>query len=97
MRFEGTHPKIVAHHGTANTGSLRLAEADDDNIENDLGQWFKAFLLSRETMNDGLGHKLMTTDWGSAHMDTMDERFGSALDSAMPWDARHNEGFDPWN
>ncbi|RYP80179.1 hypothetical protein DL769_002592 [Monosporascus sp. CRB-8-3] len=97
VRFEGTHPKLVAHHGSSNTASLRLAKEDDDDIENALGHWFTGHLVSRETMDDGLGHKLMITDWGDAHIDLNDQRFGKALDSAMPWDARNNEGFDPWH
>lgn len=97
VRWEGdTHPKLVAHHGGARTGSLRLAKGDDDNIENDFGRWFTCHLQSREKMNDWIGHKLMTTDFGSAHIDLTDEKFPEVLEKYMPKQARA-DGFDAWH
>ncbi|KAF1813981.1 NPP1-domain-containing protein [Eremomyces bilateralis CBS 781.70] len=95
VRFEGNHPKLVYHHGAANTGSFRLAKPEDDKIENHWGVWFKAWLVSREVVRDDIGHALMVHDWGNAHSDMKDERFGGSLNEAMPQDARNN-GFDPW-
>ena len=100
VRFlEDTHPKIVAHHGwgSLGSGSLRKATAADDKIESPWGRWFKSWLLSRETMSNAVTHKLMTADWGCGHLDLKDERFGNALNKSMPWNARNNEHFDPWN
>ncbi|KAF1837717.1 hypothetical protein BDW02DRAFT_595213, partial [Decorospora gaudefroyi] len=92
---ETTHPKLVAHKGLMNTASLRLATAEDDAIENDFGRWQACHLQQRETMDDRLGHILMTTNWGGAHMDLKDERFFCILNREMPRQAKE-DGFDAW-
>ncbi|KAL3459655.1 necrosis inducing protein [Aspergillus heterothallicus] len=94
VRFEGTHPKIVYHLGSGGTHSLRKAEAKDDGIENDMGRWFRAPLVSLEKMPCEFNRQLLNNDWGSAHSDL--SRLGEKLDKWMPWDARNNEKFDPW-
>ena len=96
VRLEGTHPKFVYHRGGVRTSSMRLAEAKDDKIENHWGIWWRAWLVSRETVRDDVGDALLAHDWGSAHPDMKTERFGAALKKAMPWDAENN-GFDPSN
>ncbi|KAL4756890.1 necrosis inducing protein-domain-containing protein [Aspergillus foveolatus] len=94
LRFEGSHPMIVYHLGSSGTHSLRKAEAKDDEIENDTGRWFRAPLVSLEKMPCKFNQKLLNNNWGSAHSDL--SRFGEKLDKWMPWDARNNEHFDPW-
>ncbi|KAL5335047.1 necrosis inducing protein [Aspergillus crustosus] len=98
VRFEGgTHPKIVYHLGGWGTHSLKLAEAKDDgNIENETGGWFAAPLVSLEKLSCDVNRKLLRNDWGSAHMDLPARVFGEKLDKWMPWDARNNEHFDPF-
>ncbi|RYP51922.1 hypothetical protein DL768_002890 [Monosporascus sp. mg162] len=97
VRFEDNHPKIVYHQGGGLTHSFRKAEPDDDAIENILGMWYRALLVSLEWMAGDVKDKLLNNDWGHAHPDLSDDAFARALDKAMPWDARNNEHFDPWN
>ncbi|KAI2791908.1 hypothetical protein POX_b01936 [Penicillium oxalicum] len=94
VRFEGTHAKIVYHLGSGGTHSLRKAEAKDDEIENDMGRWWRAPLVSLEKMPCDFNRKLLNNEWGSAHSDL--NKLGEKLDKWMPWDARNNEKFDPW-
>lgn len=94
IRFEGSHPKIVYHLGSSGTHSMRKAEAKDDKIENDTGRWFRAPLVSLEKMPCEFNRKLLNNNWGSAHSDL--SRLGEKLDKWMPWDARNNEHFNPW-
>ncbi|KAI9147363.1 NLP effector protein 10 [Paramyrothecium foliicola] len=95
VRFEGNRAKIVVHHGSSSSSSMRLAKSGDDDIENHSGHWFLGPLVSYETMDGNLRNILMNHNFGSAHMDLKDARFNGALDAAMPWDARVNEKFDP--
>ncbi|KAJ5691956.1 hypothetical protein N7462_001379 [Penicillium macrosclerotiorum] len=98
VRFaDGTHPKIVYHRGGGLSHSFRKATPEDEAIENDYKSWFKAPLVSLEKMDCGFVRKLLNNNWGSAHPDLTKDRFGKTLDVAMPWDARNNEHFDPWN
>ena len=92
MRWEGNHPKLVSHRGGVNTASLRLAEAHDDNIENDLGIWAACHLQQVGVMNNNLAQKLLGTNWGSAIMDLADGRFQEKLEKYMPQQARQ-DGF----
>ena len=94
IMFEGSHPKIVYHLGSKGTHSMRKAEAKDDKVENDTGRWFRAPLVSLEKMPCEFNRKLLNNDWGSAHSDL--NKLGEKLDKWMPWDARHNEHFNPW-
>lgn len=96
LRWEGNHPKIVYHLGAKGTHSFRRATASDDNVENETGKWHQAPLLSLEMLPCDLNRKLLNHNWGSAHPDLTRDRFGRALDMAMPSDARYNEHFDPW-
>jgi hypothetical protein len=89
---EGTHPKLVYHHGGVRSASLRDATADDDNIENPLGYWFRADLLSRETIDRTIWDRVSDEVWGSAHPD-FGARFTQVLIDNMPEDAR-KDGFD---
>ena len=97
VRFQGDHPKLVYHRGGGATHSFRLAEPADDKIENVTGEWFKATLLDVDRMPGDKREKLLKNDWGHGRMDIADDRFGDALNKAMPWDAKNNEHFDPWN
>ncbi|KAI4616853.1 hypothetical protein J4E83_006434 [Alternaria metachromatica] len=93
VRWEATtHPKLVAHRGGANTASLRLAKAADDNIENDLGIWQACHLQQIGVMDNHLAQKLLNTNWGDAHMDLPDGRFQEQLEKHMPKQARQ-DGF----
>ncbi|KAI4936813.1 uncharacterized protein J4E92_001538 [Alternaria infectoria] len=92
VRWEGYHPKLVAHRGGANTASLRLAKAADDNIENDLGIWQACHLQQIGVMDNGLAQGLLNTNWGNAHMDLPDGRFQEQLEKYMPKQARQ-DGF----
>jgi hypothetical protein len=94
VRAKDTHVKLVYHHGAANSASLRLAEADDDDkIESGVGDWFRAYLISKETTNARLWNTLAYNNWGSAHPDFADPRFGDMLVKYMPEQAR-SEGYD---
>jgi hypothetical protein len=95
-RYDGNHPKFVYHRGGVRTSSMRLAEAKDEKIENHWGIWWRAWLISRESIRDDIAQALLSHDWGSAHPDMRDDRFGAALNGAMPWDAKNN-GFNPWS
>jgi hypothetical protein len=90
--WEGNHPKLVAHHGTAMTGSLRLATDSDKKAENVLGKWVACPLQQRDHMKMSVWNKLVGTNWGGAHMDLKDERFVDMLNKYMPKKARE-EGF----
>jgi hypothetical protein len=92
VRWEGNHPKLVAHHGTAMTGSLRLAKAADDDVENDLGIWAACHLQEIGVMRNDLAQKLLNTNWGNVHMDLADGRFQEQLEKYMPKQARQ-DGF----
>ncbi|KAL4897013.1 necrosis inducing protein-domain-containing protein [Aspergillus ambiguus] len=96
VRFEGTHPKMVYHLGGWGTHSFRKAEAKDEQIENHTGHWFKAPLVSLEKLPCEVNRKLLNNNWGSAQPDLRKDRFGTTLNDWMPWDARHNDKFNPW-
>ena len=83
---------MVAHRGGANTASLRLAKAADDDIENDLEIWQACHLQQIGVMDNGLAQKLLNTNWGNAHMDLPDSRFQEQLEKYMPKQARQ-DGF----
>jgi hypothetical protein len=72
-----------------------LAEASDEPPENRFGRWFIADLVEITYM-EPWSKKLVEHNWGDAHPDQGD-RFGSQLAKFAPWDAIHNEGFDPWS
>jgi hypothetical protein len=90
--WEGNHPKLVAHHGTGSTGSLRLAEGSDKKAENVLGKWFACPLQQREYIKGSVWNALVGTNWVKAHMDLADGRFKDMLEKHMPNKARE-EGF----
>lgn len=92
---EGTHIKTVNHLGGSGTHSLRLATNDDEPPENHWGAWFVAWLVE-VTFMEPWSEMLVKHDWGHAHPDIGD-RFGQMLEEYAPWDATHNEGFDPWS
>ncbi|KAL2853303.1 necrosis inducing protein [Aspergillus pseudoustus] len=95
MQFQdGSHPKIVYHLGGWGTHSLRKAEASDKDVENYTGRWVAAPLVSLEMMECEVNRKLLNNNWGSAHSDL--NQLGSKLEKWMPWDARVNEHFNPW-
>jgi len=81
---------LVAHRGGANTASLRLAKAADDNIENDLRIWQACRLQQIGGMDNGLAQKLLNTNWGDAHMDLLDGRFQERLEKYIPKQARQD-------
>ncbi|KAK0739464.1 necrosis inducing protein [Apiosordaria backusii] len=93
--WEGSHPKFVYHRAWT-THSLRRAKFDE-SPENDTGKWHQAPLISLERMPCDFNRKLLNNDWGSAHSDLKRDRFGGALDKAMPDGARKNEKFDPYS
>lgn len=97
LRFhEGTHIKIVNHIANApwSTHSLRLAKGSDEPPENHWGQWFVAWLVE-VTWMEPWSKMLVEHNWGSAHPDMNGDDFGRKLGEYAPWDAIHNEGFDP--
>lgn len=105
LRFhDGTHVKIVNHLGGSGTHSLRLATGSDEPPENHWGQWFIAWLVE-VTYMEPWSLQLVAHDWGHAHPDFgnwltrpgEDDRFGDVLKDWAPWDAVHNEGFDPYS
>jgi hypothetical protein len=97
LRFhEGTHIKIVNHLGTKGTHSLRLAKDSDEPPENHWGRWFVAWLVELTWM-EPWSKMLVEHNWGSAHPDFNGDDFGRKLEEFAPWDATHNEGFDPWS
>ena len=88
--------KLVNHLGGTGTTSLRLAEPDDDNVENDLGHWEAAWLVDVDSpafQMFGLRDKLLGHDFGEAHLDLIDGRFEQKIIEAMP-DRARAEGFD---
>lgn len=94
--FEGTHVKMVYHLGGWGTHSFRKAAAKDDPVENHTGQWVKSPLVSLEKLNCDIVKKLLNNNWGSAQPDLRKNRFGSSLNDWMPYDARNNEKYNPW-
>ncbi|KAK4202056.1 necrosis inducing protein [Triangularia verruculosa] len=94
--FEGTHPKFVSHRAWT-THSWRRAEKKDEPPENETGRWSQAPLIALEKMPCEFNRKLLNNNWGSAHPDLKRDRFGGALDKAMPHGARYNEKFDPYS
>jgi hypothetical protein len=93
---EGTHIKIVYHLGGWGTHSMRLATNADEPPDNHWGQWFVAWLVELTWM-EPWSKMLVEHDWGSAHPDMNGDDFGRKLSEYAPWDAIHNEGFDPWS
>ena len=108
IRWHGTHPKFVAHHGGALNNSFRKAKkSDDDHLENHYGRWWATWLLSIELMNPVLVPKLTQgpggywgdsarADFGDCYLGgvVVDHKFGDMLNSAMPSQAKGK--FDPW-
>ncbi|KAH7385176.1 necrosis inducing protein-domain-containing protein [Phaeosphaeria sp. MPI-PUGE-AT-0046c] len=90
--WQGSHPKLVAHHGAGHTGSLRLAKSSDDKAENILGKWVACPLQQRGYLKNSIWNVLVGVDWGDAHMDLADGRFKEMLQKYMPDKARE-DGF----
>lgn len=95
LHFQDSHLKIVYHLGGLGTHSMRLATGNDEPPENAWGKWFIAWLVEVTAM-EPWSKNLVLHDWGHAHPDIGD-RFGQVLKDWAPWDAIHNEGFDPWS
>lgn len=96
VEFEGDHPKFVYHRGGGGTHSMRKARKGEP-AENETGRWHLAPLISLERMPCDFNRRLLNADWEHAHSDLTRARFGAALNSAVPADAKNNEGFDPWH
>ncbi|KAK4656876.1 hypothetical protein QC762_208010 [Podospora pseudocomata] len=94
--FDGTHPKFVSHRGWT-THSWRRAEKKDDPPENETKKWSQAPLIALEKMPCEFNRRLLNHNWGRAHMDLKRDRFGDALNKAIPADAKNNEKFDPYS
>lgn len=75
--WEGDHPKFVIHRDKGSTHAFRKAKSGE-KPENKSGVWVKAPLLSLEKMDENLKNKMLGNNWGSAHMDLLDDRFNKA-------------------
>ncbi|KAI0165853.1 NPP1-domain-containing protein [Xylariaceae sp. FL1272] len=83
VRWDGTHPKMIYNKDGLGTHDFRFANADDDNIENDTGDWFYGALVSWNGFpSTELRDKLSAYDFGSATMAIRDANFAGNLDSA---------------
>ncbi|KAL8364871.1 hypothetical protein RB595_003922 [Gaeumannomyces hyphopodioides] len=85
-------PKVVYHKDGGLTHCWRIANGEDDNIENYTGEWFLGRLIGWNSWpNTGLRDKAME-DFGGPRAKLRDEDFANTLRSAM--DDTIN-GFDP--
>ncbi|KAI6360761.1 hypothetical protein MCOR25_006647 [Pyricularia grisea] len=83
VRMDGTHPKIVYHLDGIRTHAFRFADEDDDEIENAKGVWFRGDLVSWDGFPSGVRQKLLSADFGSAHLALKDGDFTQDLIETM--------------
>lgn len=86
--WQGSHPKLVAHHSTGGTSSLRRAKSSDDVAENHYGEWFACPLQQFEHVDPVVWKTLLDKDWGEAHMDLYPGRYEEMLNKYMPKQAK---------
>ncbi|KAK6072699.1 hypothetical protein SCUP515_07279 [Seiridium cupressi] len=97
VRWDGNHPKMIFHLSARaftdagltldkdglSTHCFRFANADDDNIENALGEWFYGPVVSYNGFpTTALRDKLMGWDFGSASIGIKDASFQNQLENA---------------
>jgi hypothetical protein len=92
LLWEGTHPKIVYHKDGASTHAFRFAAGHDDPPENHYGEWQYPDLVGWEGYPEGIRDVFAAADYGAARLDLKDERFGEALEKALP----DGVDFDPY-
>lgn len=94
VRFKGTRPKIVYHKDWKLTRNMRLAKAADDNVENSTGDWFDSHLVGWDGFpSTSIRDKMVTYNFGSAHMQFVNDEFPHFLSKSMPQEAA-DAGFD---
>ncbi len=84
VRFDGTHPKVVYHKEGGFTHYFRLANANDDAVENVTGGWFFPRLVGWNGYPNDFRDRLMNADFGSATIKINDKNFNKALNDAKP-------------
>ena len=79
----GTHAKVVYHKDGAGTHAFRFANANDDNIENHKGVWFRGPLVSWASGFPGNTRDVLAAhDFGSASLGIKDSSFANQLGRA---------------
>ena len=79
----GTHPKIVYHKDGIGTHAIRFANANDDNIENHTGEWFRGPLVAWDVGFPGDTREILANhDFGSASLGIKDSSFSNQLGRA---------------
>ncbi|KAL2212719.1 NPP1-domain-containing protein [Sarocladium strictum] len=82
--IKGSHPKVVYHKDGTFTHDFRLANADDDAVENDFGHWNIDWLLSVWQLNVAIRDKLAGNDWGKAWYELSDWSFAGVIEKSRP-------------
>lgn len=92
VRWDGEHPKVVYNKDGGTTHCFRFANADDDNIENAKGVWFRGALIDYYSGFPGnTRDTLMSHDFGGASIAIKDASFKTNIDHARNGGA---PGFD---
>lgn len=92
VRWDGEHPKCVYNKDGGSTHDFRFANADDDNIENAKGVWFRGALVDYGTGFPGnTRDTLMNYDFGGPTIAIKDSTFKANIDHARNGGA---PGFD---
>ncbi|KEY67257.1 hypothetical protein S7711_09052 [Stachybotrys chartarum IBT 7711] len=84
IRWDGQHPKVVYHKDGVSTHCFRFANADDDNIENHTGQWFRGPLVSYNGFPGNVRDTLFAYDFGAATIAIKDSTFADNVGRARP-------------
>lgn len=94
VRWDGEHPKLVYHKDGVSTHCWRFANADDDNIENHLGVWFRGDLVGYNGFPGSTRDSLFAHDFGSASIAFKDGSFQGNLDNSRPEGITFDTGLD---
>ncbi|RYP89301.1 hypothetical protein DL769_000135 [Monosporascus sp. CRB-8-3] len=81
-RLDGVRPKVVYHQDGAGTHCIRMANEDDDNIENETGSWFTGALIGWDNWPDFNLRDTMLRAWSGGVGPKLDDEFASALAAA---------------
>ena len=93
FRIAGTHPKIVYHKDGASTHCFRIANGDDEAIENVKGVWWRSPLVGWLGFPTRELREKMLNNWSGGVGPKLDDaEFASKLADAQDDVA---EGFDP--
>lgn len=94
VRWQGNHPKMVYHKDGFSTHCFRFGNADDENLENHKGIWFRGDLVSWNGFPSNTRDLLSGHDFGKANFALKDSSFQTQLDRARPDGIQFDSGRD---